>query len=120
MKIFTNLYDYVIELANKKNVLKYLYGLSFIEAFIFPIPPDTLLAPIALTKKYNWFKLAFNTTVFSVCGGLVGYLLGSYLYEISFLSTFIDNDKSRSFAKTVFIKNIKLRMPKKIKYLFNS
>tara|TARA_B100000768_G_scaffold166769_1_gene170394 strand:- start:128 stop:700 length:573 start_codon:yes stop_codon:yes gene_type:complete len=104
VKIFTNLYDYVIELANKKNVLKYLYGLSFIEAFIFPIPPDTLLAPIALTKKYNWFKLAFNTTVFSVCGGLVGYLLGSYLYEISFLSTFIDNDKFMS-VKNIFIEH---------------
>ena len=53
MKIFTRIYDYIIKLANKKNVLAYLYGLSFIESFIFPIPPDVLLAPIALTKKRN-------------------------------------------------------------------
>ena len=66
MKIFTRAYDYIIELANKKNVLRYLYGLSFVESFIFPIPPDVLLAPIALTKKYNWIKLALNTTFFSV------------------------------------------------------
>ena len=53
MRIFTRLYDYIIELAKKKNVTKYLYFISFIESFIFPIPPDVLLAPIALTKKYN-------------------------------------------------------------------
>ena len=104
MKIFTSMYDYVIELANKKNVLKYLYGLSFVEAFIFPIPPDSLLAPIALTKKYNWFKLAFNTTIFSVLGGLVGYLFGMYLYELSFLNTLIDENKF-ILVKNVFIEH---------------
>ena len=92
MKIFTNIYDKVIELAYKKNVTKYLYFLSFIESFIFPIPPDVLLAPIALTKKYNWIKLAFYTTVSSVIGGLVGYILGLYLYEIALLSNIISED----------------------------
>ena len=101
---FTSLYDYVIELANKKNVLKYLYGLSFIEAFIFPVPPDVLLAPIALTKKYNWFRLALNTTLFSVCGGLVGYFIGSYLYDISFLSSIINEDKFMN-VKNIFLEH---------------
>ena len=58
MKFFTNIYDYVIGLAYKEKVTRYLYGLSFIESFIFPIPPDILLAPIALTKKYNWISTA--------------------------------------------------------------
>tara|TARA_B100001996_G_scaffold376023_1_gene356744 strand:+ start:1728 stop:2303 length:576 start_codon:yes stop_codon:yes gene_type:complete len=92
MKIFTNLYDYIINLANKKNVDKYLYGLSFIESFIFPIPPDILLAPLALTRKYNWIKLAFNTTCFSVAGGIIGYILGSYLYEISLFNNIISDE----------------------------
>jgi len=104
LKIFTRIYDYVIELANKKNVLRYLYGLSFIESFIFPIPPDVLLAPIALTKKYNWIKLAASTTFFSVLGGLVGYILGSYLFEISLLSDLIDEDAFIN-VKNLFIKN---------------
>ena len=101
---FTSMYDYVIKLANKKNVLKYLYGLSFIEAFIFPVPPDTLLAPIALTKKYSWFKLALNTTLFSVCGGLVGYFIGSYLNEISFLNSMVNEDKLLS-VKNIFLEH---------------
>ena len=91
-------------MASKKNVLPYLYGLSFIESFIFPIPPDILLAPIALTKKHNWIKLAFNTTLFSVLGGLVGYVIGLYLFEISILSDFIDEEVFMS-VKNLFIDN---------------
>ena len=90
MKIFTNTYEYILNFSNKEKATKYLYGLSFIESFIFPIPPDVLLAPIALTKKYSWLKIAFNTTVFSVLGGLVGYIIGLYLYELSFLNKIID------------------------------
>ena len=101
MNIFTNIYDYVIKLAEKKNVTRYLYGLSFVESFIFPIPPDVLLAPIALTRKYNWILIAFNTTIFSVFGGLVGYVIGSYLYDLSILNSFIH--KNNFFqAKNLF------------------
>jgi len=92
MKLFTSIYDYTIALANKEKVTKYLYGLSFIESFFFPIPPDVLLAPIALTKKYNWIKIAFNTTIFSVLGGLVGYIIGLYLYELSILNNIIKEE----------------------------
>ena len=92
MKLFTRLYDYIILLANKKNVLRYLYILSVIESFIFPIPPDVLLAPIALTKKYNWLKVALYTTLCSVLGGLIGYIIGSYLHNLSILNNIISEE----------------------------
>tara|TARA_Y100000996_G_C22462149_1_gene618512 strand:+ start:57 stop:629 length:573 start_codon:yes stop_codon:yes gene_type:complete len=104
MKIFTNIYDKIIELAYKKNVTRYLYFLSFIESFIFPVPPDVLLAPIALTKKYNWIKLAFYTTLSSVIGGLVGYILGIYLYEIALLNNIIDENVFLE-VKNLFLKH---------------
>tara|TARA_Y100000768_G_scaffold15473_1_gene10773 strand:+ start:824 stop:1399 length:576 start_codon:yes stop_codon:yes gene_type:complete len=93
MKIFTNLYNYVINLAKKENVLRYLYGLSFIESFIFPLPPDILLAPIALTRKYNWIRLAFFTTIYSVLGGIIGYIIGSYLFEVQLFNNIISEEK---------------------------
>ncbi len=92
MKIFTNIYNYTINLANKEKVLKYLYGLSFIESFIFPIPPDVLLAPIALTRKYNWVRLAFFTTLYSVFGGIVGYIIGSFLFEVEILNNIVSEE----------------------------
>ena len=93
MKIFTNLYNYVINLAKKENVLRYLYGLSFIESFIFPLPPDILLAPIALTRKYSWIRLAFFTTIYSVLGGIIGYIIGSYLFEVQLFNNIISEEK---------------------------
>ena len=92
MKPFTRIYEYIIYIANKKNVVKYLYALSVIESFIFPIPPDVLLAPIALTRKYNWLKIAFYTTICSVIGGLIGYTIGSYLYSLSVLNNIISEE----------------------------
>lgn len=93
MKIFSNIYNYVIDLAKKENVLRYLYGLSFIESFIFPIPPDVLLAPIALTRKYNWIRLAFFTTIYSVLGGTIGYIIGSFLFEVELFNNIISDEK---------------------------
>lgn len=93
MKIFSNIYNYVIDLAKKENVLRYLYGLSFIESFIFPLPPDILLAPIALTRKYNWIRLAFFTTIYSVLGGIIGYIIGSYLFEVQLFNNIISEEK---------------------------
>ena len=89
MKLFTSIYDYIIGLAYREKVTRYLYGLSFIESIFFPIPPDVLLAPIALTKKYNWIKIAFYTTLYSVLGGLIGYIIGFYLYETSIFNSII-------------------------------
>ena len=57
------MYEYIIKLANKKNVLAYLYGLSFIESFIFPIPPDAMIAPMVIAKKENHFKIFLIATI---------------------------------------------------------
>ncbi len=101
MKIFTKIYDYTINFSRKKDARRYLYGLSFIESFIFPIPPDVLLAPMALTRTHGWIQLAFFTTVYSILGGAFGYLIGSYLFEIDILNNII-NEKSFLDAKKLF------------------
>ncbi len=83
MRIFANLYNKILNLANTKYSIYYLSFISILESFILPYPPpDVLLAPMVLQQKKYAYKLAFICTVFSVLGGIIGYLLGAYFIDI--------------------------------------
>ena len=60
----------------------YLGALSFAESSFFPIPPDVMLAPMSLSQPARAWHFAFLTTLMSVLGGLFGYLIGSFLFEL--------------------------------------
>ncbi|MFT4926600.1 MAG: membrane protein YqaA with SNARE-associated domain [Phenylobacterium sp.] len=81
MKIFTILYDKVLQWAKHRYAPVYLAIMSFAESVFFPIPPDVMLAPMALSKPEKAWRYAFYTSVASVLGGMVGYLLGYLLFE---------------------------------------
>lgn len=53
-----------------------LITLSFAESSFFPIPPDVLLIPMALSNRKLAIVYALVTTVASVLGGIFGYMLG--------------------------------------------
>ncbi|MDO9148400.1 MAG: YqaA family protein [Hydrogenophaga sp.] len=76
MKLFGPLYDRVLVWSRHPKAPWYLGAVSFAESSFFLIPPDVMLAPMALAKPHNWFRLAMLTTVTSVLGGLFGYLIG--------------------------------------------
>ena len=81
MKLFSNIYKKVIELAKHQHSEYYLGGLSFAESSFFPIPPDVMLMPMSLARPDHWFRFALLTTVASVLGGILGYFIGSWAYE---------------------------------------
>ncbi|NMP17652.1 YqaA family protein [Thalassotalea sp. Y01] len=81
MKIFSPLYQWTMRWATHTAAPKVLAVLSFAESVFFPIPPDVLLAPMVLSKPENAWRLAMITTLASVVGGVLGYLLGFWLYE---------------------------------------
>mgnify|MGYP000058613776 FL=1 len=81
MKIFTQLYDACLRWAKHKYATFYLAILTFSESVFFPIPPDVMLAPMVLSRPKKAWYLATVTSVSSVIGGIVGYLLGLYLYD---------------------------------------
>ncbi|MCK5895313.1 MAG: DedA family protein [Cocleimonas sp.] len=87
MKLFSNIYNKVIELSKHKNAEKYLGTLSFAESSFFPIPPDVMLIPMSLAMPSKWVWLATLTTVASVLGGVAGYFLG--VWAIDWLQPFI-------------------------------
>ena len=75
------LYDWTMSLAATPHAEKGLFGVSFAESSIFPIPPDVLLIPMTLARPKSWVRLALICTVASVLGAFAGYAIGMFLYE---------------------------------------
>ena len=75
------LYDWTMNLAGHRHAGRMLGFVSFIESSVFPIPPDVILIPMVLSERAKAWIYAGIATVASVLGGLLGYLIGAFLFE---------------------------------------
>ena len=82
MRLFSNMLTMVMGWAEHRHASYYLAGLSFAESSFFPIPPDVMLAPMTLAKPERAWQFALVTTVASVLGGVAGYLIGMFAFEL--------------------------------------
>ncbi|SCZ56084.1 YqaA family protein [Thiohalomonas denitrificans] len=80
--MFSAIYSRVMRWAVHPYAPRYLAGMSFAESSFFPIPPDMMLAPMALANPSKAWRYAGITTIASVIGGLFGYLIGHFLFEL--------------------------------------
>ena len=79
--MFKELYEKTIKLAGHKSSKIFLGIVSFIESFIFPIPPDVLIIPMTIAKKQDWIKIALIATIGSVLGACLGYFIGYVFFN---------------------------------------
>jgi len=79
--MFKELYLKTIKLAGHKSSKIFLGIFSFIESFIFPIPPDILIIPMTIAKRHEWIKIALIATTGSVLGACLGYFIGYVFYN---------------------------------------
>ena len=77
------LYDRCVKLARHKFSKPLLGFVAFIESFFFPVPPDLMIIPMVVAKKEDYLKIFLIATIFSVLGGLFGYMLGIFFLDIS-------------------------------------
>ena len=75
------LYNKTIKLAGHKNSKSILGFISFIESFIFPIPPDVLIIPMTIARKHEWIRIAVIATIGSILGACLGYLIGYVFFN---------------------------------------
>jgi membrane protein YqaA with SNARE-associated domain len=75
------IYDWTVALAEKPYALWALAVVSFAESSFFPIPPDVVLAPMAMARPERAWRYAAVCTVASVLGGVAGYMIGSLLFD---------------------------------------
>ena len=79
--MFNNLYKKCLDLAAHKSSKYYLAIVSFVESSFFPIPPDVMIIPMVISKKNDFIKIFLITTIFSVMGGMLGYLIGAFFFD---------------------------------------
>ncbi|CTQ58385.1 MAG: YqaA family protein [Roseibium album] len=75
------LYDWTLSLAAGPRAPAALGSVSFVESSVFPIPPDILLIPMVIARREKAWWYALLCTVASVAGGVLGYLIGMFLFE---------------------------------------
>ena len=80
--MFNTLYKKCLSLAAHKSSKYYLAAVCFIESSFFPIPPDVMIIPMVISKKNDYIKIFLITTIFSVLGGILGYLIGAFFFDV--------------------------------------
>lgn len=69
-----------MSMAGHHHAERWLFGVSFVESSIFPLPPDILLVPMCLEKREKAFYFAGLCTIASVLGGVLGYSIGYFFW----------------------------------------
>ena len=81
--MFNRLYKKCLDLAAHKSSNFFLGLVSFVESSFFPIPPDVMIIPMVIAKKKSYLKIFFIASIFSVLGGVFGYMLGAIFFDLA-------------------------------------
>ncbi|WP_420344378.1 YqaA family protein [Paenirhodobacter sp.] len=80
--MFRKLYHWTLSLAGHPRAEGALGAISFVESSFFPIPADVLFVPMCLSRPEKIWRYAFIASLFSVLGGIFGWLLGHYAFDL--------------------------------------
>ena len=81
--MFKSLYKKCLNLAAHKSSNLFLGIVSFSESSFFPIPPDAMIIPMVIAKKKEYLKIFLIASIFSVLGGIFGYLIGYLFFDLA-------------------------------------
>ena len=82
MRLFTRMYELAMRWSVHRHAPRYLAGMSFAESSFFPVPVDIMLAPMSLAKPEKAWHFALIASVFSVLGGVMGYIVGYFAMDV--------------------------------------
>lgn len=80
--MFRKLYDWTLRWAGSRHAPVAMGTVSFVESSVFPIPADVLFIPMVLAKPDQAWRLALIATVTSVLGGIFGWMIGHYAFDL--------------------------------------
>lgn len=103
MKFLRRLYDWVLHWAETPYGPMALFLLALAESSFFPVPPDALLIALCLGALKKSWRFALITSIASVLGGMLGYLIGYGLWETAapFFFRYIPGFTEAGFQKVM-------------------
>ena len=75
-------YEGIKKLARHRLAVYWLALVSFLESSIFPLPVDLMVIPMVQSKRSKWIQIALIASIFSVLGGIAGYFLGLWFFDV--------------------------------------
>ena len=72
----------IVRLARHRFAVFWLFLVSASESVFQPIPPDLMLMPMSAASPRRWAYYATWCTIASTVGGVCGWLLGYFLFEL--------------------------------------
>lgn len=80
--MFRGLYVWTLRWAGSRHAPTALGVVSFVESSVFPIPADVMFVPMCLARPERAMRYALIATVLSVLGGVFGWALGYYAFDL--------------------------------------
>jgi membrane protein YqaA with SNARE-associated domain len=101
--MFKTLYEATLRWSRHPRAVAILAVYSFLEAFILPVAPEVMLAPMCLAQPKRGFHFAALSLAFALPGALVGWAIGHFglhaiepwLNSLGYAETF---EKARQMA----------------------
>ncbi|MFW2829345.1 YqaA family protein [Sphingomonas sp. ID0503] len=78
--MFQRIYDWTLRLAGHRHAESSLALISFSESVFFPVPADVMLVPMVIARPDRAWRIATICTIASVLGGVLGYMVGYFLF----------------------------------------
>jgi membrane protein YqaA with SNARE-associated domain len=76
------LYDWTLAKAAHRHAQWWLALFAFVEGSFFPIPPHPQLGQMCLAQPKRAVRFAAVATIASVAGGMLGYAIGHFLFDL--------------------------------------
>ena len=80
--MFRKLYDWTLRWAASRHADKALAVVSFVESSVFPVPAEVLFLPMVLSRPDRAMRYAMIASVASVLGGIAGWMIGFYGFDL--------------------------------------
>ena len=80
--MFRRLYDWTLSWIRSRHAPVAMGAVSFVESSVFPIPADVLFIPMCAAEPAKAMRYAAIATVTSVLGGIFGWVLGHFAFDL--------------------------------------